>query len=303
MEIAGLRGPIVIGGVGGSGTRVVAEIVALFGTYLGTDLNKASDNLTYTLLFRRPKWFYRNRHDRKQIATGIALFRKLMLHDATISARELAFLMRAVISVATFGHTSRQLGEKPGQGNGKGLWPIERLQRLRDVELDVAAGISHWGWKEPNSHLLIENLAEQCPGFRYIHTIRHGLDMSFSKNQLQLYSWGPIFGVARPASAALEPRASLKYWIAANQRVLELRDRIGHDQVLVINFDQLCLDPEAEIRNLMRFLCMEVDADAYQKALRLPRKPDSMGRYRSEDLGQFDAGDLSQLSKFGFSVE
>jgi hypothetical protein len=303
MEIAGLHGPIVIGGVGGSGTRVVAEIVAMFGTYLGADLNKACDNLTYTLLFRRPRWFYRNRHDRRQIATGIALFRKLMLRDATISAREIAFLMRAVISVAAFGHTSPQVGEKPGQGNGKGLWPMERLQRLRRVESGVAPGISHWGWKEPNSHLLIENLAEQFPGFRYIHTIRHGLDMAFSKNQLQLYSWGRMFGVALPADPALEPRASLKYWIAANQRVLDLRDRIGHDRLLVINFDRLCLEPEAQIRNLMRFLDMKVEADAYRQALRLPRKPSSLGRYRSEDLGQFDAGDLGQLSKFGFSVQ
>ena len=303
MEIAGLHGPIVIGGVGGSGTRVLAEIVALFGTYLGADLNKASDNLTYTLLFRRPRWFYRNRQDRRQIATGIALFRKLMLRDATISTREIAFLMRAVISVAAFGHTSRQVGEKPGQGNGKGLWPLERLQRLRGAESGVAAGPSHWGWKEPNSHLLIENLAEQFPGFRYIHTIRHGLDMAFSKNQLQLYNWGPLFGVARPTSTALEPRASLKYWIAANRRVLELRDRIGHDRLLVVNFDQLCLEPEAAIRNLTHFLEMKVDADAYRQALRLPRKPSSMGRYRSEDLSRFDADDLGQLAKFGFSVE
>lgn len=302
MEVAGLHGPIVIGGVGGSGTRVIAEIIAMFGTYLGADLNKASDNLTYTLLFRRPRWFYRNRDDRKKIATGIALFRKLMLRDARISAREIAFLMRAVISVAAFGHTSRQIGEKPGQGNGKGLWPLERLQRLRGAGLGVA-GLSHWGWKEPNSHLLIENLAEQFPGFRYIHTIRHGLDMAFSRNQLQLYSWGRMFGVAPPANAALEPRASLKYWIAANRRVLELRERIGRHRLLVINFDQLCLQPEQEIRNLLRFLDIAADPAAYEQAIRMPRKPDSMGRYRSEDLGQFDAGDLDQLPRFGFTVD
>jgi len=298
-----LHGPIVIGGVGGSGTRVLAEIVAMFGTYLGADLNKASDNLTYTLLFRRPRWFYRNRDDRKQIATGIALFRKLMLRDAKLSAREIAFLMRAVISVAAFGHTSRQIGEKPGQGNGKGLWPLERLQRLRGGGLGAAPGISRWGWKEPNSHLLIENLAEQFPGLKYIHTIRHGLDMAFSKNQLQLYSWGRMFGVALPANSALEPRASLKYWIAANQRVLGVQERIGHHRVLVINFDRLCLQPEAEIRNLLRFLDIAVDPAAYERAVRMPRKPSSIGRYRSEDLGQFDAGDLAQVPRFGFSVE
>lgn len=37
--------PVAIGGVGGSGTRVVAEIVRSLGYYLGGDLNSANDNL------------------------------------------------------------------------------------------------------------------------------------------------------------------------------------------------------------------------------------------------------------------
>ena len=63
----GLTGPVVIGGVGGSGTRVLAEILSLFGFYLGNDLNGAKDNLVYTLLFKRPNWFYRNKDNRKII--------------------------------------------------------------------------------------------------------------------------------------------------------------------------------------------------------------------------------------------
>ena len=59
--------PLVIGGLGGSGTRVVADIVLAQGWYLGQDLNRAKDNLLFTLLFKRPYW-------RKQLSNGVAPF-------------------------------------------------------------------------------------------------------------------------------------------------------------------------------------------------------------------------------------
>jgi len=54
------NGPIVIAGVGGSSTRLVADLLSLFGIFLGDDLKIASDNLLYTLLFRRRTWFYKS---------------------------------------------------------------------------------------------------------------------------------------------------------------------------------------------------------------------------------------------------
>jgi len=44
---------IAIGGVGGSGTRLVAGALAAAGYFIGYDLNEASDNLTFSLLFVR----------------------------------------------------------------------------------------------------------------------------------------------------------------------------------------------------------------------------------------------------------
>lgn len=51
------QGPIVIGGVGGSGTRLIAEIVMDMGFYLGDMLNQSKDLLYFSLLFKRPIWF------------------------------------------------------------------------------------------------------------------------------------------------------------------------------------------------------------------------------------------------------
>lgn len=49
--------PVAIGGVGGSGTRVVAETLIRLGLHLGSNLNTASDNLNFTRCFKRQDWF------------------------------------------------------------------------------------------------------------------------------------------------------------------------------------------------------------------------------------------------------
>ena len=78
--------PLVIGGLGGSGTRVVADILLAQGWYLGQDLNRAKDNLLFTLLFKRPYW-------RKQLSNGVApfqhhmeLFERRTVHDGEVEA-------------------------------------------------------------------------------------------------------------------------------------------------------------------------------------------------------------------------
>jgi len=43
--------PVVVGGVGGSGTRVIARMLVNLGYYIGDDLNDALDNLWFVLLF------------------------------------------------------------------------------------------------------------------------------------------------------------------------------------------------------------------------------------------------------------
>jgi len=42
------RQPVVIGGLGGSGTRTIAQLVQSLGVHMGTLLNPATDNLWFT---------------------------------------------------------------------------------------------------------------------------------------------------------------------------------------------------------------------------------------------------------------
>ena len=48
---------VAVGALGGSGTRVVAQIISDLGVDIGDNLNYPNDNLIFTALFRAPKWY------------------------------------------------------------------------------------------------------------------------------------------------------------------------------------------------------------------------------------------------------
>lgn len=289
-----LSKPIVIGGVGGSGTRVVAEIIDEIGVYIGNDLNPARDNLWFLLLFKRPNWYRKACQDKNKIFTGLNLFSKSMFHNFIPTWPELKFLFHAVFEIAIYGHNYK--------GDGRGIWPFVCAWKMLTMRQKVLLNHVGWGWKEPNTHIYLEYIAEYFENLKYIHTIRHGLDMAFSRNQQQLYNWGPLFGVELPKSKIEEPKASLKYWVKSNKRVLEIGEKIGNDKFLVVNFDRLCLSPNSEIQRIISFLNIKPSPENLETALYIPKRPNSLGRYRAYDLSQFDPVDLDALRAFGFSA-
>ncbi|HUL00928.1 MAG TPA: sulfotransferase [Nitrospirota bacterium] len=288
------NGPIVIGGVGGSGTRVVAEILALFGFYIGCDLNEASDNLWYTLLFKRPRWFYKNRTNNNEIKIGLSLYHKLMTSRERLSLGEYRFLSQAVVEMALSGHNHH--------GNGKGLWPFGRIRKMISPVGVGERDYVGWGWKEPNSHLLISNLADYFFNFKYIHLIRHGLDMAFSHNQQQLYNWGRLFDVELPNDKSEIPSASFSYWVRANDTVIDIGEKLGDSRFLLINYDKLCDSPINEINKITKFIGILVDDQLISTACNLVRKPKTAQRYKKHDVRQFNCKDVSALERFGFII-
>lgn len=289
------NGPVVIGGVGGSGTRVVAKVLSIFGFYIGEDLNDASDNLWYTLLFKRPNWYYTNRDNKRAINTGLALLSHAMTNRGTPSLRELGFLLQALVSMASFGHNHR--------GDGKGFWSFKRVHRMIVAKNHKDPNYIGWGWKEPNSFLLIHYMADFFKSFKYIHTIRHGLDMAFSRNQQQCFNWGLLYGVEIPKSQSELRVASFQYWLRANQHVLQIGEELGNERFLLVNFDDLCKFPKLEIQKIISFLNIRPGREVCQRASDIPKKPESMGRYREHDLSQFGSRDLSALQEFGFTLQ
>ena len=133
------KGPLVIGGIGGSGTRLVAEICSLFGIYLGDDLNVASDNLLYTLLFRRQTWFYKTYQNHKKIRTGLSLLEKLLLKKFLISPSEFGFLLYATADMALHYRDDK-------------TWAFKRLVSLLRYSRFINSSYQGWGWKVKLKH-------------------------------------------------------------------------------------------------------------------------------------------------------
>jgi hypothetical protein len=125
---------VAIGGVGGSGTRIVAQLIKDAGFYLGSDLNSANDNLWFTLLFKRPRWFIRNSANREVIFQGLDIFSRAMTGNS-LSLADFGFISGAAADMAVNGQDHFK--------NGRGLWPLVRAGKNDPSE---EARLFKYGW-------------------------------------------------------------------------------------------------------------------------------------------------------------
>ena len=89
-----LNNSIAIGGVGGSGTRVVTEIIINAGFYMGPDIAQyTKDNFWWTTLLKRPLWYknLREINPPGKVHETIDVFYHLM-QGKTLSAHHLNFI-------------------------------------------------------------------------------------------------------------------------------------------------------------------------------------------------------------------
>ncbi len=285
-------GPVVIGGIGGSGTRVAASILQALNIFIGADVIKTLDNITYTFLFKRPKWFYRNCENKQEIRKGINIMEKSMTNTKPYSFQETMFLANATYGMATQGHNM--------QKDGTGLWAFQRLNHILFNRKNISDQYSGWGWKEANSHLILKELVAYFPGLKYIHTVRHGLDMAYSNTQQQLFVWGPMFGVPIPDSKDKIPEASFRYWVEVNRNALRMREEFGHERFYLLNFDKLCSNPDVMIPELVRFIGLNPSNKQIDNALNIPKIPETKDRFKLHNISPFRKDDLEFLESLGF---
>jgi len=270
--------PIAVGGVGGSGTRVVAALFRDLGYYLGDDLNDAYDNLWFTLLFKR---------------------RSILLEtEASFRALVELFFRRMTAP------------ERPAPEDAKLAFlaaEADRLQHSRDWLIERARSFSDssrtlrtpgpWGWKEPNTHLVIDRFFAAHPELLYIHTVRHPIRMSLSRNQNQLENWGPIF---LDRDVEIDPRRSLSFWCAAHRRILTLQRSAPH-RILIVDYDKLCSNPEGEYGAIVKFAGAELEPDALRRFREYLWRPDAESWRAEVDLAAFDAKDLVFVRDVGYA--
>ena len=272
--------PVAIGGIGGSGTRLIAQWMSDLGYYLGGDLNESLDNLWFTLLFKRRSVLDDNSQDFCRLAQ---LFVERMVNPGRLDDPKIGDCLMRLANESRY----------PEYTQG---WYVERAHTFM-AGMGAGPGC-FWGWKEPNTHLVLGRLRESIPDLRYIHVMRNGLDMAYSANQTQLKLWGPaLLGDEVMAN----PRDALKFWRRVHERVLALgQEMSGH--FLLLDYDRLCIDPLKELQRLLDFLGHAVEAVDREYLVSQVRPPASMGRFKQHGLDAFNPDDVAFVERMGYST-
>lgn len=268
---------VAVGGLGGSGTRLVAAALGDCGIRIGTDLNEALDNLWFTLLFKQeslPTWTAGEVNRRLDLLAD-------RMNGALRVDRELERFIGGLVD------TREQHGT---------AWLRERALSFVDGSDGPPPPGVPWGWKEPNTHLVAATILQRWPTTRYVHVTRHGIEMAYSSNHNQARLWGPsVLGSAYEAT----PRYQLRYWAEATRRALALE----HDwpgRVLLVDYDDWCDDPAGGLRRLARFLGRPLRTDIVHRSEPTrppaPRRPD-------DARAELDLADVEFARSLGHLIE
>jgi Sulfotransferase family len=269
--------PVVVGALGGSGTRVLGDVLMGAGVHIGGNLNTANDSVTATVLFNRPRWAARAAPEDMEVT-----FHRLR-----------RFLLRRGVSVGD--HAALiAAGLRPGHTEGV----RRRMRYVRRVYREKGPGsCAFWGWKEPNSHLFLPELATTFPGLRFVYLARHPLDMAFSTNLNQLKNWGERYGVRVGDAPDELARGQLDLWVAATRSARTIGPELLGDRFLCLRFDDLVDQPRSSVDQVVNLVGASVSEADRSRLAELPRRPRSDGRHRDQDLSVFRPDQLDAVAE------
>jgi hypothetical protein len=126
---------------------------------------------------------------------------------------------------------------------------------------------------------MLPYLHARHPGMKFVHVIRDGRDMAFSHNTRQSDLYGDVVvphGGDRQSSA----EKSMLFWAHSNLQAKEFAEMTLAKRYLRIRLEDLCADPETEIRRLFKQL--GAGDERAQAARAIVRRPKSIGRWQIE---------------------
>ena len=275
---------IAVGGLGGSGTRAVAEIIQKAGIFIGDDLNESLDNLLFTRLFKNKVWADQatEKETQKRISIFVKVMRGMKLKPLEILAIRNAFKTNSTYpsdSTTTKNFMFNQLFFREPQRTGR------------------------WGWKEPNTHIFLYQLLDQIEELKYVHVLRHGLDMAFANNLQQLHNWGAMFGLQVNSTDTAHDLAKkqLSYWVWSTNRIIELKE-LHPNRIKILRLEELVEAPKSEIQELLDFMQLSVQDELLNELSQIPQTTSSFERYKEQDLSTFSKPLLKSVEALGYSI-
>jgi len=227
--------PVVIGGSGGSGTRVLASLLMISGYYMGVHQNVSCDALEFVGFYDR--WLNPYNFGRTEMDTP----------DARVMRDEFNLLLTC-------------------------------------FKRGVRSDHQPWGWKNPRSMLMLPFLNSVFTDMKFIHLVRDGRDMLWSKNKNQLEKHAELI----LTGSQYEPPEirSMHFWSESNMLVAAYGEQLMTERYIRIRFEDLCFNTEEALCGIGAFLGRPVNQKAFASVL---HTPGSVGRWKGQQgSGQDD---------------
>lgn len=154
-----------------------------------------------------------------------------------------------------------------------------------------------WGWKNPQSINMLPMFFALYHGLKFIHVVRDGRDIAFSKNQQELeptergtgkFRWNQFLNT-QPL-----PIASILYWQKINLEAFNFASKYLGDNYYILKFEDLCSSPINEITKICSFLNLDPTQFDLDKISKEVHTPSSIGRYKIHSPKV-----ISQLERIG----
>ncbi len=235
---------ICIGGIGGSGTRLFADIFAEH-MYMGPTINDSSDNITFTLLFKRIQSLSISQNEFKSLFT---IFSKVM------TKQELSRKDKSNITAIYLEKTRQDY-----------LYDKKLAYDLSMFGDNKIENITNWGWKEPNTHVLLPHILKMGPEYKYIHIYRDAFSSAINRNQNQVKFW---------YSRKVTPVISVDYWIMVQEKMIKLKEQ-HPNSIFFIDYTTFIKSPEYYMSDLEKFTGYKFNLSKIKSMIKEPsKKPD-----------------------------
>ncbi len=219
--------PIVgLGGLGGSGTRLPAQILAAAGVHMGPCQNSSADDLYFTALLKHPHLV--NAKNQSELSEHINLYFKLRAGHR--------------LSIAEFFKVRNAFKSLQHPRLKTPSW----FNCLFDAPKQLP-----WGFKEPNAHFFIESLFNHIPHFKYLHILRNGRYMANSQNTAQLINFGFLYPHLESLTNPIDRQFA--FWFEANSAAIKRCENGFKSRCLVMKYEDFIHQPEESIKKMLAF--------------------------------------------------
>jgi hypothetical protein len=130
-----------------------------------------------------------------------------------------------------------------------------------------------WGWKEPNTIVLLAELVEAFPGMRFLHVYREPERIARGNKdttRAMVVNWSEQLGLEPPGPGEDPFARTLRFCELASERTERIgRERLG-ERYFKLDVDRLCAQPAQEIDALLAFLGVQPDEQTHERLLAVP---------------------------------